>query len=315
MVSAFPDLRTLSAGLTAVFGGNGPVTVLDRAPNHYASSYASEIVTCRCGAEELRLFCKYSDGGHGKRGHGHWGGLGYEAEVYRQVLSSTVAATPHFYGSYTDTETGLLWLILQYLEASLRISKFPERMPQAACWLGQFHADQAQRLARAPLACLRRYDAASYAGWAQRTIEFAGPLHDCFPWLRRLCERFKESCTALLAAPQTVVHGEYCPENVLCQDGKVYPIDWESAAIAAGEVDVACLTDGWGPEITGMCEQEYEETRWPAGAPAGWRQAIALARVYIQLRWLGDFSDLAVNDSDWWRFDGLRAAGEHAGLI
>ncbi|HLJ93167.1 MAG TPA: phosphotransferase [Gemmataceae bacterium] len=315
MVSAFPDLRTLSAGLTSVLSGNGPVTVLDRAPNHYLSSYASEIVTCRCGTEELRLFCKYSDGGHGASGHGHWGGLDYEAEVYRQVLSPAAVATPRFYGTYTDAKTGFLWLFLQYLEESLRISKSPERMPHAARWLGQFHADQERRLARAPLAWLRCYDAASYAGWAQRTLEFAGPLRDRFPWLRPLCGRFMESLTGLLAAPQTVVHGEFYPQNVLCQDGKVYPVDWESAAIAAGEVDVACLTDDWGPEIARLCEREYEQTRWPAGAPARWRETIALARVYVHLRWLGDLPDLAVEESGWWRFDELRAAGEQAGLI
>src|SRR5579859_2493640 len=164
----FPTLSALTAGLASVLKAHGarsgPVTVLVREPNPYASSYTSEIVTCRCGADELRLYCKYSAGGHGDTGYGLWGGVGYEAEVYRQVLSPAGADTPRFHGSHTDAATGVTWLVLEYLVESEPIHRYPELLPQAARWVGLFHAGQEERLAHSPVPFLRVYDAAFYAG-------------------------------------------------------------------------------------------------------------------------------------------------------
>ena len=87
-----------------------------------------------CGAEELRLYCKYSAGGHGDTGYGLWGGVGYEAEVYRQVLSLAGAVAPQFYGTLTDAATGETWLVLQYLVESEPIHRYPESLPLAARW-------------------------------------------------------------------------------------------------------------------------------------------------------------------------------------
>jgi len=317
--SVFPPLSALTAGLASVLKAdgarNGPVAVLGREPNPYASSYASEIVTCRCGAEELRLYCKYSAGGHGDTGYGLWGGVGYEAEVYRQVLSPAGAVTPRFYGTHTDAATGETWLVLQYLVESERIHRYPESLPQAARWLGLFHAGQEERLARSPVPFLRAYDAAFYAGWARRTALFARPLQRRFPWLGRLCERFEEATALLLAPPLPVIHGEFYPGNILLHRGRVYPIDWESAAVAAGEIDLASLTERWPAAVAGCCEAEYRRARWPEEVPADYRRKLAAARLYLAFRWLGERPDWTTDDSDAWRFEQLRLAGEELGLL
>jgi hypothetical protein len=278
---SLPDTPALAAGLAAILGGEGPaadpVTVLRREPNSYASSYASEVVTCRRGAEELRLYCKYSSGGHGDTGYGLWGGVGYEAEVYRRVLSAAGAGTPRFYGSHTDVATGETWLVIQYLDEAEPVSRYPKSLPLAARWLGLFHASQEARLARDPLPFLRVYDAAFYAGWARRTALFARPLRGRFPWLALLCERFAEAAALLLAPPLAVIHGEFYPGNILLHGGKVYPIDWESAAVAAGEIDLASLTERWPEAFARRCEAEYRRARWPAGAPADFDRRLAAA--------------------------------------
>jgi hypothetical protein len=300
-------------------GGEGPaadpVTVLGRAPNSYASSYASEIVTCRRGAQELRLYCKYSSGGHGHTGYGLWGGVGYEAEVYRQVLSPAGAGTPRFYGTHTDAATGETWLVLQYLDASEPIHRCPELLPLAARWLGRFHTDQEKRLARSPMPCLRVYDAAFYTGWARRTALFARPLCDRFPWLERLCDSFEEVAAWLLASPLSVVHGEFYPGNILLHQGSVYPIDWESAAVAAAEIDLASLTERWPEPFVRRCVAEYRRTRWPGEAPADFGRKLAAARLYLAFRWLGERPDWTVDENDAWRFEQLRSAGEELGLL
>ncbi len=277
----FPALSALTAGLASVLKAdgarNGPVAVLGREPNPYASSYASEIVTCRCGAEELRLYCKYSAGGHGDTGYGLWGGVGYEAEVYRQVLSPAGAVTPRFYGTHTDAATGETWLVLQYLVESERIHRYPESLPQAARWLGLFHAGQEEQLTNSIVPFLRVYDAAFYSG--------------------------------------SVIHGEFYPGNILLHRGRVYPIDWESAAVAAGEIDLASLTERWPAAVAGCCEAEYRRARWPEEVPADYRRKLAAARLYLAFRWLGERPDWTTDDSDAWRFEQLRLAGEELGLL
>ena len=85
-----PDLRTLTAGLKAVFGMHGsrdePLVVLERRPNPRESTYPSEIVTCRLdGGSEVSLFCKYGIG-YGHRSYGHrW--VVYEAVVIAMCCS------------------------------------------------------------------------------------------------------------------------------------------------------------------------------------------------------------------------------------
>jgi len=65
-------------------------------------------------------------------------------------------------------------------------------------------------------------------------------------------------------------------------------VDWETAAIAPGEIDLATLTEGWPPEVSRQFEAEYQRARWPGGSPAGFQRNLDVARVYMQLRWLGD---------------------------
>ena len=62
-----------------------------------------------------------------------------------------------------------------------------------------------------------------------------------------VCQRADEFIAQLLAAPRTMIHGEFYPGNILYEKGRICPVDWESAAIAAGELDLAALTEGWQP--------------------------------------------------------------------
>src|SRR5262249_595012 len=131
------------------------------------------------------------------------------------------------------------------------------------------------------------FDGDYYRGWARRTTEFAGPWHRHCPWLQKLCARFDEVIDGLLAAPATVVHPEFFPHNILIHEGRAYPSAWESAALAAGEIDLATLTDGWHPATVQSCEDAYRQARWPDGAPDRFAFLLASARLYLQFRGLG----------------------------
>ena len=317
--SQFPDLRTLTDGLTSVFrrngAGAGQVTVLHREPAIYASTFPSEIVTCILNdGSELRLFCKYGSD-YSQAAHGHRGGVEYEAAVYRHVLQWSVALTPRFYGTYLDKVTGQTCLILEYLDNSVRVTKTAQpadSLALAARWIGQFHAANERRLVSVTMPFLKSYDREYYVGWVHRTSLFARHLHARFPWLATLSSRFEEFVAPLLAAPQTVIHGEYYPKNILFRHGIIYPVDWESAAIAAGEIDLATLTDQWPQEIARRCEAEYHHTRWPDAHSADFEATLTAARFYVRFRWMGDRPEWTTEEGPFHR---LRCLGEQAGLI
>jgi aminoglycoside phosphotransferase (APT) family kinase protein len=275
----------LSAVLRAE--GDGAVRVVQRELHSEASTFPIEVVTCELETgEALKLLCKYSaDREHGS--HGHRGGVAHEAAVYRHVLQPCGLSVPRFRGTYTDAASGWTWLVIDYVEGA-ETADSEEGMFRAAAWLGRFHAAHDGTSLRSSGVALRTYDEAYYLGWAQRTLDFAAPFFEELPWLATFCERFAEVASVLLERQPTVIHGEFYPLNILVQGGVVYPVDWEAAAVGAGEIDLASLTQSWQPAIARRCQRLYEEARWPDGAPAGFDRALDAAQIYWLFRWLGD---------------------------
>jgi thiamine kinase-like enzyme len=318
--SQFPDRQTLLRGLTSVFSGNGygrgRPTFLRREQSLHATSFPCEIVRCQFeDGNKLALFCKY-ESGDGSCSHGQRGGVAYEIQVYRQVLQPSQVSAPTFYGSYADRRADSTWLVLEYLKRSTAVGKLSTRvMRAAASWIGRFHAIHEARLATSPVRFLTTYDAKYYRGWGRRTVQFAGRWRREFPWLDVLCGRWEEDFASLAARQPTIIHGEYYPHNILFQRGVIRPVDWETAAIAVGEIDLATLIEGWPRKITRLLEVEYRRARWPNGSPADFERTVDLARVYVQLRWLGDKLEFTNERGSRERFQMLRRAGKRSGLI
>ncbi len=330
-----PDLQTLTHSLNAIFndhnsledqsqipgaraeGQRGQVTILDREPNPRTSTFPSEVVTCRLAdGSQLRLLCKYA-AGHNHNTYGHRGGIAYEAEVYRQVLGPLPVSTPAFYGVHKDATTGEPWFILEYLDQSLRIKDSHDRtlMHAAARWLGGFHRANASLLSPDSMPFLKRHDADYYLGWAERTARFADHLHQRFPWLAALCQRFEEIVDILLEPPAIIIHGEYYPGNVLFCEGTIYPVDWESTAVAISEIDLASLIEGWPAKTARVCKAEYLAARWPEGPPPDFERKLEAVQFYWHFRWLGDRPAWTHQEKALKRFAGLQALGERFGLI
>jgi hypothetical protein len=296
--------------------GSAAITIVDRMSNPDASTFPSEMITCRLdNGERLQLFCKYGTG-HGHDAHGHRGGVGYEAEIYDRVLSATKLSVPHFHGSMTIGPGGETGLIIAHLQGCLRLrdSRDLDHWEQAAAWSGRFHAEEEARSPDPSLAFLIHYDADYYAGWARRTAENAAALDLKLPWLADLCSRAPAAFLELLESPQTVIHGEYYPKNLLIKDATIYPVDWESAAIACGQIDLATLTDRCDPEVVLRCDLAYHQARWPQGVPSGFTRALELARLYVHLRWLGADPSPKLRRRPW-RYEEARALGERLSLI
>jgi hypothetical protein len=317
----FPDSQTLIHKLSAIFSDPNSsmdqVTILARETNPRTSTYPSEIVNCRLAdGSEIQLLCKYA-AGRDRAAYGHRAGVAYEAEVYRRVLQPLPVSTPAFYGLHRDETTGETWFILESIDKSLRVkdSKDHALMHAAARWLGEFHRANESHLSPTSLPFLHRYDAEYYLGWALRTSRWAGPLHQRFPWLATLCQRFEKVVDRLLEPPVIIIHGEYYPNNILFRQGTIYPVDWESTAIAIGEIDFASLIERWPATIVERCTAEYLSARWPDGVPPDFEQKLAVANLYWRFRWLGERSDWTTEGKSRWRFDELRSIGERLGLI
>lgn len=267
--------------------------------------------------QEVELFCKYS-GREFDSCHGHRGSVAYEAEVYRHLLVRTNVASPRFIAAGDIDGEGQTCLVLEALADVERTTEdvAPEAaLVKAAGEIGAFHAAVARLCGDRWPSFLRRYDRDYYVGWIRRTSLYAGAWHERFPWLARLCERAEAMMDPLLAAKQTVIHGELYPHNILCGGGRVYLIDWQSTAVAAGEIDLATLTEKWPDEMVQQCEQAYRSARWPDGAPVAFEPTLAAARLYLVFRWLGDRPEWTMKARSEWGFEQLRKLAEHLGLI
>jgi len=291
--SKFPSSERLSAGLNAVFRNNGSgsrgVTVLARQHNRFESTFASEIVTFQLGGNRtLRVFCKYGTSDFDKA-FGHRGGVSYEAAVYSKVLAPLQTSTPAFYGVYREKSSRRTWLVIEYLKGASRdVSKTNDAVIHAARWIGRFHSLNEKRVSSNQLGFLRKYDAKYYVGWARRANRLFGHRRTERPWLPQLCARFEELVPYLLKARKTVIHGEYYPTNVIYQNGTSRPADWQSAAIAVGQIDLAALTQNWPKRMVERLGREYVRARWPKAEPDRFDRLFGIARVYMTLRWLGD---------------------------
>ena len=287
-------------------------------------TFPNEIVTCQLpDGRKRRVFIKYQ-AGQSHECYGHRGDVPYETEVYRRVLHPLTDFRPKYLGTHTDPNTGDISLFLEYLYRSVRLSDIvwkrltrqPRGMTQAASWIGKFHAVHEQRIEDPLLAFLRRYNAEYYRGWAQRTFEFSRPLHGRFPWLTKL-SRADEWFAPLLAEPQTVIHGEFYAKTILVRNQSVFMVDWESAAIAAGEIDLAALTEGkhWPADVMQECEGAYVGARWSEGAPPSFGRKLDAARIYLHFRWLGERPDWTVREKNLSRYDHLHASAKRLALI
>jgi Phosphotransferase enzyme family len=309
MGPALPDLTQLGCAIGKLLPG---AVVVSRKANVRSSSFLTEVVTCRLpGGEELRLFCKYGTGAADATGYGHRGGVAYEALVYRDLLHPLGVRAAPFFGAHLDPHTGATWLVLGFQQGG-RINK---KLGLAARWIGEFQRAAALRFGDKPPAWLRRYDTVYYTQWAQRTRRLAAQLGLCVPWLPAVCVGFESVATDLLKMQPTVIHGEFYPCNVILHRDAAVPIDWESAAFGAGEIDLASLTEGWSTEDVDECVRDYAAARWPGGLPREFERAFHAARLYLDFRWLGEEPAQLADPESRWYLDDLILRGERLGLI
>ncbi|MEI8376326.1 MAG: hypothetical protein WCJ35_26200 [Planctomycetota bacterium] len=282
--------ETSDAALVAtdiLAAGLGADAILQRVKLPTLGSTDCEIITCHTPDGSLRkLFCKFGPLAEAVQPT-HCFGVAYEAQVYDQLLSAWQDDVPRLHGALLDETTQTVGLALGYLDGATPLHQVPQPkagLLSAARWIAGFH--HWSETAAVP-SFLHRYDTEFYRVWMQRAGHFTRHLHELYPWLPELCERCQRHLPAMLP-PATIIHGEYRANNILDVHGHNMATDWESAVLAAGEIDLASLTWDWDDNMASLCEQEYCLARWPDGTPDDFALRLAAARVFLHLRQLGD---------------------------
>jgi aminoglycoside phosphotransferase (APT) family kinase protein len=139
------------------------------------------------------------------------------------------------------------------------------------------------------------HSAAWFRGWHERALAALSRSGDArAPALQRALDRYEEVIEALTALPRTFLHGEFYPSNVLViaepPPVRVYPVDWEMAAVGSGLVDLAALVGGWDAGERRRLVAAYEEAYAQAGGepiPGELVLGLLRCRLHLALQWLG----------------------------
>lgn len=281
------DVAGLAAALRGLFEAchaAGDVAIVARRPNEYASSSRGEIVTVRLPSGiEVDLFLKHARDDDPAPRCRH--GVEYCAAVNRHLVDRLPLPHAAALGLVHVGATPVL--VVEHVAGSLRVGEAPDEsgVVAAAEWCGRFHAWGETVLDDAAFAFLVRHDEAYYRAWGDRAREVAAAVGACPPWLERACEDFATHAAVLAAAPRTTIHGEFGPQNVLWCDGEIRPVDWESAAVGPGEIDLATLLFGWPAATVDRCIEAYWRARG-VPQPAAFASTCAAATLYTALRWV-----------------------------
>jgi aminoglycoside phosphotransferase (APT) family kinase protein len=228
-----------------------------------------------------------------------------EIATYQQILDPLNLGTARCFGANVAADPPHYWLFLEWARGPLlwqlgRMSHWQ----QAARWLAKFHhevprlpdLDRRLRSVR-PLV----YDRHSYATWivrAESVLSATLLRKDRLAAQRfaRIARRYDRVAEHLCRLPQTLVHGEFYPANIVMRRSRnahlVCPIDWELTSWGPGVLDLAALCAGqWAPEEKRRILVAYREVareRSP-GEPelAELTESVAHAHLHLCVRHLG----------------------------
>jgi len=192
-----------------------------------------------------------------------------EIDVYRDVLSRVQLDTPAFYGAVIDQrrDSERYWLFLEHVKGIPLWQCELDMWPAAARWLKQLHSHRFENLP----ASLLRHDAAYYARWIERAAGFR-------PELQRIAKKYGRAIDRLTALPATFIHGEFYPSNILVEDDRIRPVDWETAAVGPALIDLAALCGGR------FDDARREQLAHEYGAAM---EDLDFCRLHLAIQWLG----------------------------
>jgi len=228
-----------------------------------------------------------------------------EVALYENILNRLSLGTARYLGAEIAPEMPRYWLFLEWVKGPLlwqlgRITHWQ----QTARWLARFHREASCLLDSTRLlrrVRLLRYDEQSYATWIVRAESMLrGTLlsndRSSAQQFARIVRRYDRVVDHLCQLPQTLVHGEFYPGNIVMRwTGETHetcPIDWELAGWAPGVVDLAALSGGhWSQsdkrEILAAYLDASSQLSPTETTPAELARSVAYAQLHLCVRHLG----------------------------
>jgi hypothetical protein len=254
----------------------GPIASMRVQPSPYASSHPLELVTVLlAGGGERQLVLKDSTRLLPAARHAKPSFLRFperELDVYRSVLPAAGDAVPELLG----VAGGLL--VLERVDGVPLVE-----VGELAAWerAARTAAALHRELAAQPGTGLPRLDASYFRRWLERARIF----HVDPP--AAVAAVFGAAAERIARLEQTIVHGELYASNVLVRrDGRACLLDWESAAIGPGLLDLAALTSGSLSieERDSVVAAYADELGCP---PSELVEDLECCRLLIAVQWLG----------------------------
>lgn len=308
----------------AMPGDHSSLRVVERHSNPYNTTFPTEVVTCELGdGMRFRVFCKHfhSAAGHRDREAIH---PFYEIRIYRELLRDIPLTLPGFLGAWTDEATGEGLLVLEYLDDTTRVTKtlnHDQTVERAAIWSASFHRYAAEHLRLWESNFIPQFDLESYGERCRSLIhKFSRDEGGGWGgWIDTLCQKLDDVIATVRQAPVTVIHGEFYPKNIMLHHDRIYPVDWETARLGMGEMDLAMLLEGdWERSFVERCIKSYARSRGDSGLSVVTKRFTA-GQLLMDIYWLSLFPEDSADDHglprDPWRRQHMRESAQQLGIL
>ena len=308
--STLPDTELLAHHLSKLFSSNGTektVEVISRKAFKGSSTFPAEIINCRFpDGKVLTLFGKYL-AGLGPNNHGHRGGVEYEIKIYDEVLRKLPLPKANFWGKCYFKENNETLLLMDFLEDSISLKGNSDinLYLNAASWIAKMHSFFEDNVP----SFVKVYDETYYFVWLKR-MENEPAILSAQPWLIDVIKYFRKHVNILTGSSQTLIHGEYYSKNILIKDSIAYPVDWESAAYAPGEIDLASIIEARKEDVVARIKESYIAARFENGEfeKVAFEKRLLMAQLYLHFRFF-------FPKREEWRYDHMSALAKKLEII
>lgn len=227
-----------------------------------------------------------------------------EPLTYLRVLEGAGLDTPELWGLRLGGGSSLL--IERVPGVTLSEARSLDAWRAAARWLARLHSGLTARGRRnARRARLLVAGAEGHRLWLARARDLVDD-----PRMEPLAAAHPAVVRGLGRLPRAFVHGELYPANVIVEDAshgmRVRVIDWETAGLGPGLMDLAALTSGDWPDPATRRAVAFayrdEAPDWRGVDDASFMRALDLCAVQVAIGWLGwsaEWSPPAQHAFDW----------------
>lgn len=316
-------LGALEAGLREQLGGNVRVDRMSRRLSDYRSSFAiQELDVVLDDGRRLAVMFKdlspqsLLEVARRTRPQ-HLYDPRREIGVYRRVLSSLALGTATCYATHVDLQRDRYWLFVEKVNG-VELYQVGELSvwEGVARWLARFHACSRTLADKVPEARLLPWGLDDYRRSLSRARECIAQCHsreaDESRAIEQIAQDYERTIERLLAMPVTIIHGDFFASNVLVQQAngrtRVCPIDWETAGVGPGLIDLAALVAGEWPEhqrtaiATAYFESLVEAGVLKRGKLADFQRDLACCRLQLAIHIIGrsaEWEPPAEHKRDW----------------